>query len=81
MSPDYNHCVSAFSRHRHFLKCFGKQGGREREREFDRHKGIAVDNTTGNIYVKLYVIVVTIVLLCTNFLTWNHIFTSKPKKF
>ena len=47
---DHNHRVSAFSTDGQFLKCFGKKGnGIKGELLFP--KGMAVDNTTGNIYV------------------------------
>ena len=46
---DQNHRVSAFTTNGQFLKCFGEKGSGEGELNFP--DGIAVDNTTKNIYV------------------------------
>ena len=46
---DNNHRVSTFSGHGQFLKCFGNNKGWSGEGELHYPKGIAVDNTAGNI--------------------------------
>ena len=46
---DENHRVSVYTSSGEFIKCFGTQGSREGE--LDRPKGVAVDNTTGALYV------------------------------
>ena len=50
---DENHLVSAFSRNGRFLKCFGKRGTGLGELSYHLNypKGIAVDKTSGNLYV------------------------------
>ena len=44
---DSNHCVSVYTSSGQFIKCFGTQGSGE----LDYPNGVAVDNTTGALYV------------------------------
>ena len=46
---DKNHCVSVYTSSGQFIKCFGVQG--RGEGELDHPRGVAVDNTTGALYV------------------------------
>ena len=46
---DKNHRVSLYTSSGQFIKCFGTQG--RGEGELDHSRGVAVDNTTGALYV------------------------------
>ena len=46
---DYNHRVSVYTSSGEFIKCFGTRGSRKGE--LDHPEGVAVDNTTGALYV------------------------------
>ena len=46
---DDNHRVSVYTSSGQFIKCFGTQGSGEGELHYP--KGVAVDNTTGALYV------------------------------
>ena len=46
---DENHRVSVYTSNGQFIKCFGTRGSGEGELNYP--KGVAVDNTTGALYV------------------------------
>ena len=46
---DLTHCVSVYTSSGQFIKCFGTQGSGEEE--LNCPEGVAVDNTTGALYV------------------------------
>ena len=46
---DNNHRVSVYTSSGQFIKCFGTKGSGERELIYP--EGVAVDNTTGALYV------------------------------